>query len=399
VDGGRVAQYRTFEAMRDVCTFTLVAPVGGAKGIADAREFAKIFPHVKVEALPSWDSFGSPRPVPVRRVANKLLKAICPPEPVENAPWYPFDRLSSQYVAALGKQLAQGCDIVQAEFAEMMSLGPFLRGRVPSVFVHHQPHFVYARRILEAKGAGGDYAQYVTQRMLREEAAYLSAFDSTIVFSELDREAVKNFCPAIEVNVSPFPSPEDPASAPVPFDKPVTRFVFVASEAHRPNYDGLRWFMTEVWPKIKSAVAGAGMEVIGKWSPAGQAGLPNHRDVRFAGFVPELLKSLQSKIMIVPVWVGSGVRTKILAAWSASCPVVTTTIGAEGLPGQSGDHFVVADTAPAFAAACIELAQDISKLNRIARNGVDLVQEHYSLDAVCKTRLKIYEKLLASQRD
>jgi glycosyltransferase involved in cell wall biosynthesis len=397
VEGGRVAQYRTFEAMRDVCTFTLVAPVRGAHGMADARSFAKMFPNVRVEAIPSGDSYGSPRPALAHRAADKLLRRISPPKPLEMAPWYPFERLSPHYVTALERQLAQGCDILQAEFAEMLSLGPFVTGRAPSIFVHHQLHFVYARRYLEANGEGGAYAQYVTQRMIQEEAAYLNTFDSVIVFSDVDRGVLKNFCPTLDVSVSPFPSPEDPAPTAIPFDKPATRFVFVASESHRPNYEGLRWFMKEVWPAVKSALPDSSMDVIGKWSHAAQTSLPNYEDISFSGFVPDLRKSLQNKIMIVPVWVGSGIRTKILAAWSASCPVITTTIGVEGLPGQSGDHFIIADEASAFARVCVELSQNVSKLNRIAANGLDLVQKRYSLEAVRKTRLDVYEKLLAAR--
>ena len=101
--------------------------------------------------------------------------------------------------------------------------------------------------------------------------------------------------------------------------------------------------------------------------------------------------------MIVPVWVGSGIRTKILAAWSAGCPVVTTSVGVEGLPGKSGEHFIAADDAPAFASACVELSQNLIKLNRIAANGLELVQKHYSLAAVRQARLEIYERLLNKQ--
>ena len=99
--------------------------------------------------------------------------------------------------------------------------------------------------------------------------------------------------------------------------------------------------------------------------------------------------------MVVPVWVGSGIRTKILAAWWCR-PVVTTSVGVEGLPGTSGEHFVVADEASGFSDACVELSGDVVKLNRIAANGLHLVQEHYSLAAVRKTRLSVYEELLAA---
>src|ERR1700722_13133018 len=102
--------------------------------------------------------------------------------------------------------------------------------------------------------------------------------------------------------------------------------------------------------------------------------------------------------MIVPLWVGGGIRTKILAAWGASCPVVATTIGAEGLPGQVGEHFMVGDDAPSFASDCVELAQDVHRLNHIASNGLELVQKNYSLAAVCQTRMSIYNKLLEAKK-
>jgi glycosyltransferase involved in cell wall biosynthesis len=156
--------------------------------------------------------------------------------------------------------------------------------------------------------------------------------------------------------------------------------------------------MKNVWLTIKSRLPNAIIEVIGKWSLSAQTSLPNYPEIRFAGFIPELGKALQNKIMIVPVWVGSGIRTKILAAWSASCPVITTTVGAEGLPGRSGEHFIIADDAAVFANACIELSQNMDSKNRIAANGLELVQKHYSLNAVHKTRLDIYEKLLAAHR-
>jgi glycosyltransferase involved in cell wall biosynthesis len=154
--------------------------------------------------------------------------------------------------------------------------------------------------------------------------------------------------------------------------------------------------MKEVWPAVKNDLPDASIEVIGKWSLEAQSRVPNHEEIRFVGFVPELGKALQNKIMIVPVWIASGIRTKILAAWGASCPVVTTTVGMEGLPGQADEHFVVADDVQAFAAACIELSQNIRKSNRMAANGLDLVQQHYSLEAVREKRLETYETFLAT---
>jgi hypothetical protein len=366
-----------------------------------------MFPNVTVEAVPLFQkSEQLSRRARIRRRVGNLLRTIVPPVkspralpagqmPAAVNPYYPFYCLKAEFVDAVERHFIKGCDIFQAEFAEMASLGPFMAGRVPTIFVHHQLHFVYARRFLEANDGVGANKQYLTARMILEEAAYLDSFDSAIVFSGVDRTALNSFCPTLEISVSPFPSPEEPMSAALSFNGPVRRFVFVASEIHHPNVDGLRWFMKDVWPTIKRRLPDASIEVIGRWSQSAQSSLPNHEDIHFKGFVPELVKSLQNAIMIVPVWVGSGIRTKILAAWSASCPVITTSVGAEGLPGASGEHFIVANDAGSFSSACIEASGDLKRLNRMAANGLRLVQEHYSLEAVRKTRLDAYAKLLA----
>jgi glycosyltransferase involved in cell wall biosynthesis len=409
-EGGRAAQYRTFEALQGACTFTLVVPMNSLQEEADAKVFAGRFSNVTVEAvrcfqIPRTHSWGTRCRNTVRNFFRTMFSAPQSPPGVQTSqmpgnanPDYPFDNLHPNFVAAVEKHLSKGCDIFQAEFTEMMLLGPLMAGRVPTLLVHHQLHYVYARRFLEANKAANTNARYLTERMLHEEAAYLKTFDAAIVFSEVDRQALNQFCPQLAVHVSPFPSPEEPMPVALPFDQPVKRFVFVASESHRPNVDGLRWFMQDVWPTIKNQMPGAIIEVVGKWLPAAQTSLPHHGDIRFAGFAADLNKALQNKIMIVPLWIGSGIRTKILAAWSASCPVVTTTIGMEGLPGCAGEHFVVADDAPTFASACIALSQNLEKLNRLAANGLDLVKKNYSLAAVRKTRLEIYDQLLANHR-
>lgn len=401
-EGGRVAQFRTFEALRDACRFTLVVPVYSLAEVAHAEEFGRKFSNVTVVAV---RCFHPPVPqsgrVLLHQATRKLARAIfsppgrpSQPRTGDAAPYYPFDSLNPEFVAAVAEQLARGCDIFQAEFAEMLSLGPLFTGRVPTLFVHHQLHFVYVRRFLEVNGVAGAHARYLGEKMIHQENAFLKTFDSAVVFSEVDRQALTQFCPGLAVHFSPFPSPEEPVRETVRFDRACDHFVFVASEGHRPNVDGLIWFMRETWPSIKRQLPQAVVEVIGQWSSSAAASLPHQADIRFAGFVPELSKALHNKIMIVPIRVGSGIRAKILAAWGASCPVVTTAVGIEGLPGTPGEHFALADDAPAFAAACLGLSQDVHRLNQMTTKALDLVKRHYSLAAVRDTRLNFYRQLL-----
>jgi glycosyltransferase involved in cell wall biosynthesis len=402
-DGGKAAQYRTLEALQDCCDFTLLVPIDNLEQDRNAKMLAERLPRVTVDAVRQFRPAAPPSLRSMaRKAGDRILRKLLPepapwPEPPpDDSPFYPFNGVSRLFLTALERHLAKGCDIFQAEFAEMLPLGPLMNGRLPSLFVHHQLHFVYARRFLEGRTSVSIMARYLTERMNREERTYLDTFDAAIVFSEVDRSALADFSPQLPVYVSPFPAPEDlPATAAL-CSKTINSFVFVASESHRPNVEGLEWFLRDVWPIIKRNLPDVAFEVVGEWSVAAQARLPNYQDVRFLGFAPDLGKVLQGRIMVVPVRVGSGIRTKILAAWGASCPVVATTIGAEGLPGTAGEHYAIADGAMEFASACIELAQDVGALNRMIANGLEMARKFYSPEAVRNARMNCYEKLLAA---
>ena len=405
-EGGRVAQYRTFEALRNSCDITLIIPIYKQSEIEDVKHFESLFPNIHVNAV---KCFNQPPPLTykkkikltVKRIINKIL--LTPPQVQHknkdnSLPHYPFNCLNPEFVRTVINKYETGCDIFQSEFAEMLSLGPIMYGKLPTIFVHHQLHFVYARRFMEASATTNVYAKYLTEKMICEEHAHLNTFNTTLVFSETDKKALTTFCPDINIHVSPFPCPEEPLNSAPTISKPIKHFVFVASENHRPNVEGFIWFMQHVWKLIKNQIPDAKIEVIGKWSHEGQTQMPNHQDIIFTGFVKNLTPALTNKIMIVPVWIGSGIRTKILAAWGAACPVVTTTVGVEGLPGESNNHFITADTEILFANACIKLSQDLKAQNRITKNGLDLVQTHYSLNGVKNTRLNIYNELIQSTK-
>jgi glycosyltransferase involved in cell wall biosynthesis len=311
----------------------------------------------------------------------------------EPVPYYPFHNLHPSFIEAVDRELDKGYDIFQAEFCEMLSLGPIVGDRAKKLFIHHQLHFVYAKRFLASLEKPSAQAKYLEKRMRLEEKAFLEAFDAAVVFSEIDARLLRDFHPDLKVEVSPFPSPEDPVQQPELSGGECCSFVFVASETHKPNAMGFGWFMEKVWPMLKAKIPNAKIEVIGKWSLVAQSSIPNSGQIEFSGFVENLVPSLADKIMVVPLWVGSGVRTKILAAWSSGAPLVSTSIGAEGLPGETGQHYLLADDAAAFVKASLDLAQNEEFRTQLARNGLKLVKGEFSLSAVKNRRLDICERL------
>ena len=157
-----------------------------------------------------------------------------------------------------------------------------------------------------------------------------------------------------------------------------------------PNADGVRWFMREVFPRVQAQVPAARMTIIGPRPPRDLARLAHGDKIQVTGYVPDLAPYLaQAALMVVPVRAGSGMRVRILEALARGVPVVTTTMGAEGIEVRDGEHLLLADTPDAFAAAVTRLLADPALRRSLAGNGRRLVEQQYdwqvalpALDAV-----------------
>jgi glycosyltransferase involved in cell wall biosynthesis len=169
-------------------------------------------------------------------------------------------------------------------------------------------------------------------------------------------------------------------SAGVPF-----RLLFVGNLGYFPNIDGLQWFCEHVLPVLRSIadrpfrvrIAGAGLK------PSLAAHLRTHAEVDVAGEVPDVSVEYDAAdAVIVPVRAGGGTRIKVIEAFAHERPVVTTTIGAEGIEAESGRELVLAETPEDFAAACAQLMSDEALRRSLTRAGLSLVTRQYSQDAI-----------------
>lgn len=140
---------------------------------------------------------------------------------------------------------------------------------------------------------------------------------------------------------------------PVPFDATKRRMLSVATMHYPPNADAIRWMREMVWPLLTPAERSAGFDIIGNRPPADLVAWSEADDqVTVHGFVPDLTPHLhEAGIFVVPLQAGSGIRVKILEALAYGLPVVSTSIGVEGLPVESGKHLLIADSGEGFADA------------------------------------------------
>lgn len=218
-----------------------------------------------------------------------------------------------------------------------------------------------------------------SQMKERELAAYARA-DMVIAVSEDDRQLIRQSLPDILVEVVP----NIHAVPPFP-DKTKRRYgelVFVGGFKHDPNVDAMLYFCSEVMPLITAAHPQTKLKIIGSHPPQAIKALANE-SVEVLGYVPETAPHLESAyISVAPLRYGGGMKGKVGEAMSYGLPVVTTLFGAEGFGLQPGKDLLIGDTAESFAAQVIALLDDADLHDRIAKNGYDFIERHYSVPAV-----------------
>jgi glycosyltransferase involved in cell wall biosynthesis len=213
------------------------------------------------------------------------------------------------------------------------------------------------------------------------EGAWLDKFDILFVASELARQELTQryvdirFLPNV-VHV--------PAALPAWPSHNLFTLLFVANMGYYPNRDAVEFLVNEIVPNLRQEL-GTPFRV----KLVGSGDLPRNQtesfppEVSWLGYVSELEEIYEkSHVVVVPIRSGGGTRIKILEAFAHSRPVVTTTLGAEGLPVVPDTHCLIADTPHSFAQACARLHEDESLPGRLCQNAYALVNEKFTQECL-----------------
>jgi glycosyltransferase involved in cell wall biosynthesis len=159
-----------------------------------------------------------------------------------------------------------------------------------------------------------------------------------------------------------------------------------------PNVEGVQWFGREVWTKVREQLPEATFTVVGKNPPDAIRALESQDlGVTVTGYVPDPQPYLErAGAFIVPLFSAGGMRVKIVDAWRWGLPIVSTTIGAEGLRYLDGENILIADDAEAFAAALKRVLQDEDLNRRLRENGRRWVEEQYDWQRVYPAWDEVY---------
>lgn len=221
-------------------------------------------------------------------------------------------------------------------------------------------------------------------KLIRYEARTCAAFDRVVWVTEEDRAALTkvsdNWQLSIVNSQCTIPICIDPVAAPVipPVDNPF-RVTFLGGLHWPPNAKGVLWFVEHVWPSVHAAAPHAVLTIIGKDPPAALVNRqPAIANLEVPGYVTDPTSYLaETAVFIVPLHAGGGMRVKILDAWCWGLPVISTTIGAEGIRAQDGENLLLADTPAAFADAAIRVLTTQQLSDHLRQNGRRTAEREY----------------------
>ncbi len=237
-----------------------------------------------------------------------------------------------------------------------------------------------------------------------ERHAYAHA-GHVIACSHVDADAIRRIAPSARVSVAP--NAIDVSSfALTPLAPPRTPPVitFTGFLAYRPNADACRHFVRDILPHVRARMGGVTVRLVGRLPPAEVQRLNAVPGVEVIADVPDIRPYLsQADVIVVPLRAGSGTRLKILEAFAAGRPVVSTTLGCEGLDVVDGVHLAIADDAPAFADATVRVLRDRVHAATLVTAARALVERVYDRTVVGDDILAVYRGLASSaprvQRD
>jgi polysaccharide biosynthesis protein PslH len=257
---------------------------------------------------------------------------------------------------------------------------------VPTVlFQHNVEAMIWERHATTARGAlRRAFMGEQWRRMRRFEAAECRRFDHVVAVSPQDADVFRDDYRA--PSVSDVPTGVDADYFQPRGDVPhrPRSLVFTGSMDWLPNEDAIQYFVAEVLPLVRARVPNVTLTVVGRNPSAPVRALADgDASIEVTGSVPDVRPYLESaSAFIVPIRIGGGTRLKIFEAMSMGLPVVSTTVGAEGLPVRDGTDVVLADASTDFAAALVTLLEDPARARAMGAVAAAAVRERFAWEGI-----------------
>ena len=229
------------------------------------------------------------------------------------------------------------------------------------------------------------------------EARLFRQFDLVTMVSAQDQAVCRADLPGYRGRVEVVPNGVDCAhNRPGLAQARPATLVYNGSLTYSANYDAMRWFLAEVYPRIRAEVPDVSLTITGSTQGVDLAGLALDGTVRLPGFVEDVrIAVAEARVAVAPIRQGGGTRLKILEAMALGTPVAATSKGAEGLDVRDGEHLLLADDPERFAGQTIQLLGDADLRRRLAANARHLVETRYDWQQIGQKFVALVEETAA----
>jgi glycosyltransferase involved in cell wall biosynthesis len=251
--------------------------------------------------------------------------------------------------------------------------------------------------------AGAAYSLAQWRKLARYEAQVMRGCDAVLAVADADRGILCELAPDVTIGVVPngvdtayFSRAAMASDRAGPLAFGGATLVFSGTLDFRPNVDAVVWFAREVLPRLRLRRPDLRLLVVGKRPAPALRQLADEGALLLTGAVPDARPYIAgAAVYVVPMRIGGGVRLKLLEALSLEAPVVSTSMGAEGVAGlRAGEHCLLAEDAARFATAILELLGDPARSRALGRAGRALVRERYDWSVIVPRLEALYQDIL-----
>lgn len=264
-------------------------------------------------------------------------------------------------------------------------------GSIPVVCVHHDIESTLLRRraTLDPNRWRGAYLGYQAGLMERVERHWCERVALNVTVSDRDRAHLRRLAPGARVTVVPNGVDLDQFRA----DRPAAGGIaYIGGTTPFPNLDALNHFCESILPHVRASCGDVRVRWIGRASPDQQRHYRERFGVELTGYVDDVRSAMaEATCHIVPLRTGGGTRLKILGSWAMGKPVVSTSIGCEGLAAEEAGNILIRDDPREFANAVGQVLQDADLRQRLAAHGRATAERLYGWDVIGRNMIETYQ--------
>jgi len=310
---------------------------------------------------------------------------------------YPFlviRNLSSEEKEAIKKELSEEkYDLIHAETFYVMPHIP--KTFVPVLLVEQTIEYLVYNHFVE------EQAPKLLRPILRLDVLKLKYWEThfwkrakkVVVMSGSDKKEMERLSPGLSIDIVPNGIDINYFSKKVKKEGSVKKILYVGNFTWLQNTEAVKILVGSVWPKIKKSVSKVMLWIVGTHMSDEIRKLASG-DIEVTEGLEDIRDAYKNaSVLVAPIKGPGGTRLKILEAMASSLPVVTTSVGAEGLGVSDNNEALIRDGLDNLADAAIKVLKDVSLANRLGKSGRDFVEENYTWDKSADKLDKIYKEV------